>query len=185
MNYILFDLEATCGEKYQRIRHEIIEIGAVKVNESREIVSEFSKFIRPTEHPTLTPFCTRLTSITQKDIDSADKFPSVMWEFINWIGKEEYVLISWGKYDKNQFVSDCQLHMIDHGWVYDHIDLKQLYATIMNVKKTGMVNTLIREEITLDGTHHRGIDDAKNITKIFLKHFDLWDINKILRRKLV
>lgn len=28
--------------------------------------------------------------------------------------------------------------------------------------------------IPLEGIHHRGIDDAKNITKIFMKFYDDW-----------
>ncbi len=37
-----------------------------------------------------------------------------------------------------------------------------------------MGGALKRENITLEGTHHRGIDDAKNIAKIFLKNFNHW-----------
>jgi inhibitor of KinA sporulation pathway (predicted exonuclease) len=30
------------------------------------------------------------------------------------------------------------------------------------------------EGMTLAGTHHRGIDDARNITQLFLRYFDHW-----------
>jgi len=43
-------------------------------------------------------------------------------------------------------------------------------------KPIGMKAALSYEGIELDGTHHRGIDDARNITKIFLENLDKWDI---------
>ncbi|MEL6846224.1 MAG: exonuclease domain-containing protein, partial [Bacteroidota bacterium] len=63
MNYIIFDLEATCwrdrGSGYQS---EIIEIGALSINQAQQIQSEFSQFVRPQIHPLLSPFCTELTT---------------------------------------------------------------------------------------------------------------------------
>lgn len=37
-----------------------------------------------------------------------------------------------------------------------------------------MKNALKNEGLTLEGTHHRDIDDARNIAKIFLKYFGQW-----------
>ena len=41
----------------------------------------------------------------------------------------------------------------------------------------GMKNALEFDKLKLDGTHHRGIDDAKNIAKIFIKYFEQWEFN--------
>lgn len=38
-----------------------------------------------------------------------------------------------------------------------------------------MVKALQKEGFELDGTYHRGIDDAGNIAKIFLKYLDRWN----------
>ena len=40
----------------------------------------------------------------------------------------------------------------------------------------GMKGALAMEDIPLEGTHHRGIDDARNIAKIFIKHFGKWKL---------
>jgi inhibitor of KinA sporulation pathway (predicted exonuclease) len=37
-----------------------------------------------------------------------------------------------------------------------------------------MEKALNKLNIPLEGTHHRGIDDAKNIAKIFLMYKDKW-----------
>ncbi len=33
----------------------------------------------------------------------------------------------------------------------------------------------MNEGLELEGTHHRGIDDAKNIAKIFIRYFEEWE----------
>lgn len=178
MNYIVFDLEATCWDQYDRSDNETIEIGALKITESKEVVSEFQKFIKPLKYPVLSQFCKELTSIRQEDINNAEYFYDVIDEFKKWIG-EDYVLCSWGYYDQKQFVSDCQLSNIDSSWTKKHISIKHQYAKIKNLKRpVGMSNALNIEKIALNGTHHRGIDDARNISKIFLKYFEFFNFNE-------
>jgi 3'-5' exoribonuclease 1 len=63
MNYVIVDLEATCWEGRDSSRNEIIEIGAVLVNEQQEILSEFEQFVRPLMNPVLSEFCKNLTTI--------------------------------------------------------------------------------------------------------------------------
>ena len=110
MNYIIVDLEATCERNNRAFNNEIIEIGAVKLNRNLDIIDEFCSFVQPIVNPILTDFCVELTTITQKDVDSADGFITVLNRFLAWIGNEDFFLCSWGYYDKNQFIKDCELH---------------------------------------------------------------------------
>jgi len=57
VNYIILDLEATCWEGHDKSRNETIEIGALKVNNEKLIVSEFEEFIKPMRFPILSEFC--------------------------------------------------------------------------------------------------------------------------------
>ncbi len=178
MNYIVFDLEATCWDQHDRSDNETIEIGAVMLNEKCEIVSTFEKFIKPIRYPILSDFCKDLTTITQEDIDQADYFHIVIEEFKKWFdcARGEYVLCSWGFYDRKQFESDCAIHNLDTEWLKKHISLKHQHGKINNLKRAvGMKRALEYDKMKIDGTHHRGIDDAKNITKIFIKYFDKWE----------
>ena len=177
MNYIVLDLEATCWkDREANKQNEIIEIGALKIDNEANVISEFSQFIQPKLNPILSNFCTELTSIEQKDIDSVDNFPIVLEAFKNWINMDEpYLLCSWGFYDKKQFKMDCLLHDLDANWLKNHISIKHQYAKIKELKRpVGMGGALKLENLSLDGTHHRGIDDARNITKIFLLYFSQW-----------
>jgi len=71
MNYIIFDLEATCWDQWEKNDNETIEIGAVKVSDSKEIIDEFETFIQPIKYPKLSKCCKDLTSIEQSDVDAA------------------------------------------------------------------------------------------------------------------
>jgi inhibitor of KinA sporulation pathway (predicted exonuclease) len=59
---------------------------------------------------------------------------------------------------------------VDH-----HISLKHQHGEFNRFRKgMGMAGALAEDGFSLEGTHHRGIDDARNISKIFLKHFEKW-----------
>lgn len=87
--YCVVDLEATCDDQALRaVPHEemeTIEIGAVMVAGTTLVsVDEFQAFVRPVRHPQLSAFCTKLTTITQQQVDQAGLFPDVFGEFLAW-----------------------------------------------------------------------------------------------------
>ncbi|MFB0845075.1 exonuclease domain-containing protein [Paenibacillus oleatilyticus] len=173
MNYIVFDLEATCWENDRTKQNEIIEIGAVKINDKLEFVDEFQMFIKPILNPWLSDFCKKLTSITQEDVNQAEYFPQAIQQFQEWIGKEDYILCSWGFYDKSQLTKDCELNRLDTDWLANHISIKHQHGKMIGKERgVGMEKALDLLKMPLEGTHHRGIDDARNIARIFVRIFD-------------
>ena len=61
-------------------------VGAVLLDgKTLETVSEFCTFIKPVRHPVLTPFCTKLTTITQADVDVAPMFPEALANLKAWL----------------------------------------------------------------------------------------------------
>jgi inhibitor of KinA sporulation pathway (predicted exonuclease) len=166
MDYIIVDLEATCWEHGSDISEmEIIEIGAVRLSGQELFVSaEFSRFVRPTQHPILSEFCKQLTSIPQERIDQANPFPFVFSEFLDWIGHGEYTLCSWGNYDLRQFRAECDRHGIPFPSNFtNHINIKREFSRLHKTKECGMKSALQLVGLPLHGVHHRGIDDARNI----------------------
>jgi len=169
MRYIVVDLEATCWESGQTPeRMEIIEIGAVCLPSAQQLSeSEFQRFVRPIGEPVLSDFCRKLTSIDQESIDRAEGFPFVFDEFLQWIGHEPFVLCSWGAYDLEQLRTDCRRHGISFPKsLSQHVNLKGEYSQQLNLKRCGMAAALKQQKIPLTGTHHRGIDDARNIARL-------------------
>jgi inhibitor of KinA sporulation pathway (predicted exonuclease) len=178
MRYVIVDLEATCWQKGTRPgRMEIIEIGAVMLaSAAGDVTSEFARFVRPVQEPTLSEFCIHLTGIQQDDVDHAATFAEVLPDFTRWIGPEAYTLCSWGAYDLRQFNVDCSRHGLPVPPAFGHhLNLKQLFAEQNGIKPCGMKAALARLSIPLGGRHHRAIDDARNIAEIALVILPQWE----------
>lgn len=175
--YLVIDFEATCCDQgsVPREQMEIIEFGVVMVEARHfQVVSEFQSFVRPVRYPTLTSFCTELTSIQQQDVDSAPLFKDVAAQFKNWLYQYQgFVFCSWGDYDRKQLQQDCAFHRIPNPISAPHINLKPLMSERLNLsKKLGLGQALRLAGMQFEGTAHRGIDDARNIARLLPLLFD-------------
>jgi len=169
--FLVLDLEATCCDKESIKRHEmeIIEIGAVMVEaETLRVINEFQTFVKPVRNPVLTPFCKTLTSITQTQVEQAPGYADANVLLQKWLSNyPNAVFGSWGDYDYNQFKQDSKFHKVPFPISYPHINLKKLFSNTQRLSEPyGMAEALQLAAIKLEGTHHRGIDDAKNIAKL-------------------
>jgi len=170
---LVVDLEATCCDLQSIPRHqmETIEIGAVIVaTDSLEIIDEFQTFIKPLRHRVLTEFCLNLTSITQIQVDKAPTFPDAIKLWQPWLSQfDKTIFGSWDDYDRKQLQQDSKHHHIDlpDPVSSNHVNLKEIFSTTQRLnKRYGMAQALSLANIELAGTHHRGIDDARNISKL-------------------
>jgi inhibitor of KinA sporulation pathway (predicted exonuclease) len=169
--YLIVDLEATCSDvgSVPRQEMEIIEIGAV-VQSSRtfEIESEFQTFVCPVRHPQLTPFCTELTGIKQEDVAGGLTFRVALEAMTEWVSAfEDSLFCSWGDYDRDQFLQDCQYHGVEYPFHSGHLNLKAEFSRATGRRTNmGLAGALKSLGMSFEGTHHRGLDDARNIARI-------------------
>jgi inhibitor of KinA sporulation pathway (predicted exonuclease) len=176
---VILDFEATCDGETPPVPQEIIEFPSVFIDlERREVVDEFSSFVRPVAHPVLTPFCTRLTSIRQQDVETAPIFVDVLDSHIAWLEGHDLLskgrLVTCGDWDLSKMLpSQCaavarnhdELPEIYRQWV----NIKRVFADVRGIrKKIGMPGMLRELGLELIGTHHRGIDDCRNLARIAL-----------------
>ena len=176
--YIVLDLEATCwmGRPPKGI-NEIIEIGAVKINQYGEVLSQFSKLVKPVVNPRISGFCSKLTGIKQKQLNLADPFVKVIVEFKDWVDEtnEEYVLGAWGNNDQGFLMSDCILHNFETEWLHPFIDIREQYVKFTDsIKKSNLKFIVEKEGFEFEGNEHSAYTDAYNTSKIFIKYIDEW-----------
>lgn len=167
---VVIDIEATCweGKKPQDMENDIIEIGICLLDiNTGEISNNRGILVKP-ERSNISSFCTELTTITPELIDEKGLF---FQEAVS-ILKNEYetqsrVWASFGAYDLNQFRKQCTAMDVDYPFSLSHINVKTLFALKKKLSfEHGMARALKVLNMPLEGTHHRGIDDAKNIAKI-------------------
>lgn len=179
---LIIDLEATCFEDHDKPENfisEIIEFGCVlhDTNENKNI-DEYCTFSKPVLFPVLSEFCTKLTTITQEDVKDAPLIEAALKQVFDWVETHQSsqpVFASWGDYDKNKITNTCRANRVHCPLGDDHINLKKEFFVFYQDKfpkskkysrPFGLAKALDFLKIPLEGTHHRGIDDAKNMSKI-------------------
>lgn len=166
MHYIVLDIEATENK-------EIIEIGAVKVNEKLEVVDKYQSFVNPTMNNKLSYFIKKLTKIQQADINNARNFIQVYDEFLNWMG-EDVIIVTWGNEDKRFMTHDLELHnivnQIENKFKNIQVGISRM---LLSENDLGLKSALEKLDIYQEGNAHRAFDDALNTAKIFIKTFNV------------
>ncbi len=113
MNYIIFDLEWNSSYNYSAhsFMNEIIEIGALKIDERLEVVDTFKQLIYPHFTKKLSSRCKNLTKITNEEIrENGIDFLDAFRDFARWSEGEKNVFMSWSNSDlfvlSNNFVQN-------------------------------------------------------------------------------
>jgi inhibitor of KinA sporulation pathway (predicted exonuclease) len=167
---IIIDLEATCWEGNPPAGqvNEIIEIGLCVLNtKTGELTQNQGVLLKPIKSK-VSAFCTQLTTITQELLDKEGVTFSKALEILrNEYNPNQYTWASYGAYDLNMLKKQCQMRGMEYPMGQHHINVKELFSEVKGIhKKVGMNGALEILKIPLEGTHHRGVDDAKNIAKI-------------------
>jgi inhibitor of KinA sporulation pathway (predicted exonuclease) len=167
---LVVDLEATCWARDRHVQEdmETIEIGAILFDPfGGEPEREYQAFVQPTLFPILSDFCTQLTTIQQSDVNSAPHFAEALRRFVEWLGDPRQVrFASWGDYDRRQIARDCQRAGVEVPFEPDTLNLKHICCPRLHMKPGGMAQALARAGLELGGTHHRALDDARNILRL-------------------
>lgn len=169
--YVVIDLEATTSDdgSLPRDEMETIEIGAVLVQgETLAPVKEFQCMVKPVRHPVLTPFCKSLTGISQEMVDGGYPFTEAMNRLFEAMPMTDVGVIwgSWGQFDDTQLRRDCAFHGLPYP-MPRHTNLKARFVEAQGKRRRmGMDATLALCGLTLEGAHHRALDDARNIARL-------------------
>lgn len=175
---LIIDLEATCWEnqatpsgEHQSVHNmEIIEFGCALAKRNGELLDSRSFLVRPTRFPQLSEFCTQLTGITQPMADDAPTYPLASEALNQWLGKpaEDFIWCSWGNYDRLHIEAQSEQAGVSPIVLnHPHLNLKRIWRrTTGQKKKNGLANALAFHDLAFEGSHHRGIDDARNIARL-------------------
>jgi inhibitor of KinA sporulation pathway (predicted exonuclease) len=92
---------------------------------------------------------------------------AAMAKLRDFIGRTDALFCSWGNYDRNQLERDARRHGVRLPLGRDHWNLKAAFARrFTDGRECGVGQALRRLGLSFQGTHHRGIDDARNIARI-------------------
>lgn len=167
---IVVDVEATCwnGNPPEGMTSDIIEIGICLLDVHTGEITDNRGIIVTPSRSTVSDFCTELTTITPEMVET----DGIGFQDALKILKSEYdsqsrIWASYGAYDLKQFQRQCNDLGVGFPFGPSHINVKSLFAVKHKLHhETGMAGALHLLGLPLEGTHHRGVDDARNIAKI-------------------
>lgn len=173
MYYIVLDLEwnqpiSRESHSYQKygnlITSEIIQFGAVKLDENKQIIDSFGRMVQPQCYRKLHPHVKRLTSITQQAIDQAERFPEVAEEFRSWCGADgSYVFLTWGYDDMPALESNLSFHQMDTGWINRWYNLQVIFnhQEGLDANQRALSSVIEYYQLEQDDQFHDALNDAR------------------------
>lgn len=167
---LVIDIEASCwnGNPPEGMVSDVIEFGLCLLDvHSGEISDNRGILVKP-ERSEISAFCTELTTITPELIAAEGLSYKEACALI----RKEYqgqsrAWASFGAYDLKHIQRQCQEMGVGYPLSPSHINVKTLFALKNGLNhELGMAGALEHLGLPLEGTHHRGVDDARNIAKI-------------------
>lgn len=189
MYYVILDLEwnNTYGRKTQSFINEIIEIGAVMLDDSLQEVARFSRLIRSQIGKKLRGSVKQLTHITNEDLDNGVPFTKALSELRRWIGTRDNTVLTWGDGDIRVLVENCRyLNGIEIiPFLSNYADLQAYFHSIFNTPPSRQVGLGTAAQLLgIDDdmfSHHRALDDSLLTAEIFRKIFDPQTFSPFIR----
>lgn len=189
MQYVVFDLEwnNVYGRKIKGFINEIIEIGAVKLNEDLETVSTFSSFVKPSIGKKLRSSVKKLTNITNDDVLSGESFTQVFSSFRKWIGSEPTVVLTWGDGDIRVLIENYKyLNGIAFiPFLTHYVDLQSFVQRKIKTEKgqqIGLSKAAVALGVDFDELSlHRALDDSLLSVECLKRVFDFNDLQTYIR----
>lgn len=171
MKYIVLDLEWNQSPRgkegaLDHFPFEVIEIGAVKLDENRRQAGEFRQLVSPTVY---TQIHFKISEVTHLDMETLRRegvpFERAMNRFLEWCGSD-YRFVTWGSMD----LMELQRNMVYYGLEIPfpmpllYYDLQKLYSLQYHdgKEKLSLDQAVDELQIPLDGTRpfHHAVDDA-------------------------
>ena len=175
--HVVIDLEmcrvAKEMRKEYRAKHEIIQIGAVLLDEGMKVTDRISIFVKP-EYGWIDPFIERLTGISQEQVSHAPMLAEAMNAFLKWLPDEEVIAVSWSMTDKSQFEREFEAKGLEFSRMNDLLETwEDCQAAFTNRVHAGrsysLTDAMIATDIEGEGRAHDGLADAYNTALLYAK----------------
>ena len=178
MQYIVVDLEWNQPMSYQsrvfkavgdQLMFEMIQIGAVKLNDDLQIVDTLSLPIRPVHYVKIHPRIRRMTQLDDETLDGAPTFLEAMEQFSAWCG-EDYVLLTWGCDDVSVLKQNMDFHQCALQ-LPPLCDIQRLFSDVFEMGKNrkGLKAAMefLQIEAQEDKSFHNAVHDAYYTAQVF------------------
>ena len=180
MNYIIFDMEwnqpadlsAMVTEPIP-VTGEIIEIGAVTLDDRFRLIDELRLYITPMHYTRMHRRIAALTGIHDRDLMTRGvPFPQACKAFRAFCG-EEFRFMTWSMSDIPILIDNLLLHSIDVSWLPVCYDIQRMFGReIMRSDTRYALDTALAILKEHGDTAHDALNDSRN-TALVCNHLEL------------
>jgi len=186
MRYVVIDLEFNQPFDFPKGRKtlleplcpcEIIQIGAVRMDENFQIIDTCDFLINPTVYKRIHPFVNKITGLDMEMLSGHETFPDVFAKFVEFAGEPPYIFCVWGGNDIHELFGNAEYHKLDTAALSgEYIDVQALASVKMNLPSgmnVGLKNAVEGFGLAGDAPFHYALNDAVYTAEIFaLVHTD-------------
>ena len=176
--HIIVDFEMNpVAKKNSKVRkhlgNEIIEIGAVKLDNNNRIVDRFNCLIKPMYNEDISGFITRLTGIKTGNVKKSYDFETALNKFELWIGEGKTRIYSWSDADLRQLRRECSFKKLGipsnmRRWM----DFQAVYPRVMGLDSSQKMSLELAAQwsgVLVDKKKaHRALYDAEVTAELLI-----------------
>ena len=147
MHYIAFDLEWNIAGRANKVDpevqaampFEIMEIGAVKLDEQFRYVSRFSVFVKPKYYPILSGYVAAVTRRMQQSMNYGLPFPDAAQSFRQFCG-EDFVFCTWSESDISTLHMNLDFYGLSAMMPAWSLDVQYMFDAL--IERSGMQRSI-------------------------------------------
>lgn len=175
MNYIILDLEwnqSARGKNYEnkKLPFEIIQIGAVKLNETGDVQDVFNCVVRPSVYKKLHSAVKEVVALTDQELREGVSFQEAFLRLMQFC-EDQYIFCTWGSQDLWQLQQNMQFYHIENAFpkAMRYYDVQKLFSIVF---EDGKLRRTVEHAVDVLGFEkdlmfHSAINDARYVAKIF------------------
>ena len=186
MSYIVLDLEWNQAVSSHLkifsklpipLRGEIIEIGAVRLNEDYSPGEEFQIYVKPVFFKCMHSKVQKLTQIPRSVLTEACGFKEAFERFRAWCG-DDCTFLTWGYDDRGIFEENIIVHNLDWDWIRQWMNVQLIYSAQESPEEDRSQKALLTamEHFSIEPSRpfHDALGDAYHTAQV-CQHLDLDD----------
>lgn len=180
MYYVIMDLEwnNSYNKKLKSFFNEIIEIGAVMIDEDLDVVDTFSVLIKSQLSTKLSGRVKNLTHISNEDMYGGISISKAISDFSKWVEGKDCVFMSWGNGDIRVMLDNLHFFCDIDGipFISKYADLQKYCQTQLKLSNSQQIGlsaaaTLFGIDVSEYSTH-RALDDSLLSWRCFRKCYN-------------
>lgn len=152
---------------------EIIQIGAVMLDENYNCISQFSTLVKPI-YGKVSEIIENLTGITNENLENADIFSTAIRKLYAWLGEANITTFCWSDSDYKQLYDETYVKAKNHSEYFDFyrtfVDLQKTFGILLNATQSVSLDSALKfSHLKFSGNRHSAISDAFNTARILHK----------------